>query len=179
MPLSIGLMIWTENRFFPFWFLFLLSPILKYFFTDHKEVHPESIKKFSADRRFSIPLHLVVYISTISWIMCLIVVSDKIEIDHWIAKRVNPKTIKQFIGLALSCATFSGLDIIAGHELFHRREWFDKFVGSWTYTKWFYTHFIDEHLSGHHKLIATPEDPATARYNENVYHFVIRSLIGG
>lgn len=36
-------------------------------------------------------------------------------------------------------------------------------------------HFTYEHLYGHHKRVATPEDPATSRYNEKSFHFVVRS----
>jgi len=42
-----------------------------------------------------------------------------------------------------------------------------------------YSHFLDEHLQGHHKYVSTPEDPATARKNETIYHFIVRSVIGG
>jgi len=41
-----------------------------------------------------------------------------------------------------------------------------------------YSHFVDEHIKGHHKYIATPEDPATSLKNESVYHFIVRSCIG-
>ena len=41
-----------------------------------------------------------------------------------------------------------------------------------------YSHFIDEHLKGHHKTMATIHDPATALLNENAYHFMIRSFFG-
>ena len=38
-----------------------------------------------------------------------------------------------------------------------------------------YMHFYIEHNIGHHKHVATPEDPSTARYNEAIYVFWIRS----
>jgi alkane 1-monooxygenase len=37
-------------------------------------------------------------------------------------------------------------------------------------------HFIIEHNRGHHVNIATKEDPASARYNEMLYSFWIRSV---
>jgi alkane 1-monooxygenase len=36
-----------------------------------------------------------------------------------------------------------------------------------------------EHANGHHRNLATPEDSATARKNENFYSFAIRSSLGG
>ena len=41
-----------------------------------------------------------------------------------------------------------------------------------------YSHFLDEHINGHHKYLGTPDDPATAKKNETVYEFVLRSFIG-
>jgi alkane 1-monooxygenase len=39
-----------------------------------------------------------------------------------------------------------------------------------------YMHFFIEHNRGHHKSVATPEDPSTARFNEPVQLFWIRSM---
>jgi len=41
-----------------------------------------------------------------------------------------------------------------------------------------YSHFLDEHLQGHHKYMCTPEDPATAKRDESLYHFIVKSVIG-
>jgi alkane 1-monooxygenase len=41
-----------------------------------------------------------------------------------------------------------------------------------------YMHFTYEHLFGHHRRVATPEDPASSRQGENVYEFFIRSFTG-
>jgi alkane 1-monooxygenase len=38
-------------------------------------------------------------------------------------------------------------------------------------------HFFIEHNKGHHKNVATHEDPSSARYNEPVYRFYIRTII--
>ena len=41
-----------------------------------------------------------------------------------------------------------------------------------------YMHFTYEHLYGHHKRVATPEDPATALKGTNVYQFFVQSYFG-
>jgi alkane 1-monooxygenase len=38
-------------------------------------------------------------------------------------------------------------------------------------------HFFTEHNKGHHKRVATPEDPSSARYGEPVYTFYFRTII--
>lgn len=73
---------------------------------------------------------------------------------------------------------FCGLNAIGGHELLHKKETYNKIIGTWSYTKFMYSHFLDEHLKGHHKAVGTREDPATARLNESVYSFMLRSAFG-
>ena len=58
---------------------------------------------------------------------------------------------------------------MVGHELLHKKEAYNKVIGTWAYTKFMYSHFLDEHIKGHHKTLGTPEDPATSRKNETVY----------
>ncbi len=41
-----------------------------------------------------------------------------------------------------------------------------------------YGHFFIEHNKGHHKDVATPEDPATSRFGESIYKFVRREIPG-
>ena len=48
-----------------------------------------------------------------------------------------------------------------------------------TFSKMLYSHFLLEHSNGHHRNIATVEDPATSKRNENFYVFALRSAWGG
>jgi alkane 1-monooxygenase len=73
----------------------------------------------------------------------------------------------------------AGISGLAGHELIHKKGIFHKFVGTFTFTKILYSHFSIEHQVGHHKNIATPDDPATASKGENFYSFGVKSAIGG
>lgn len=41
-----------------------------------------------------------------------------------------------------------------------------------------YVHWGEEHLSGHHELVATPLDPATSRLNESLFAFLPRCVVG-
>jgi alkane 1-monooxygenase len=42
----------------------------------------------------------------------------------------------------------------------------------------FYMHFTIEHLYGHHKKVATPDDPATSQKGMTLYQFLPKSIIG-
>lgn len=70
------------------------------------------------------------------------------------------------------------IGINVGHELGHRREKVDQLIAKLLLSTSLYVHFFTEHNYGHHRNVATPEDPASARYNENLYRFWIRSIIG-
>ena len=73
----------------------------------------------------------------------------------------------------------AGLNGLAGHELIHKREPYNKTIGMLTYTKILYSHFFLEHGSGHHRNVATELDPATANQGETFYTFFPRSAFGG
>jgi len=73
---------------------------------------------------------------------------------------------------------FQGIAGTVGHELVHYKEWYNKFMGTWPYMLGLYTHFGDEHVQGHHKYIATDEDPVSAGLNESVYYAIGKAVIG-
>jgi alkane 1-monooxygenase len=80
---------------------------------------------------------------------------------------------------AVSTGFNSGImGITAAHELIHRRERLMQHLGIWNLFLTNYTHFYIEHRLGHHVRVGTWDDPATARYNESVYQFLVRSIPG-
>ncbi len=87
-------------------------------------------------------------------------------------------TIYEFVGLILSVGIVLGTNgINVAHELGHRQATKERFIGKALLLPSFYMHFYIEHNFGHHLHAATPEDPATARYNQNVYSFWFTSSI--
>jgi alkane 1-monooxygenase len=67
--------------------------------------------------------------------------------------------------------------INVGHELGHRRSKLEQNLAKLLLSSSLYVHFFIEHNFGHHRNVATPEDPATARYNESLYFFWLRSIV--
>lgn len=83
----------------------------------------------------------------------------------------------EYVGLIFSVGVVLGASgINVGHELGHRRHKFERFLSKALLLPNLYTHFFIEHNRGHHKYVATPEDPATSRYNEPLYIFWLRTL---
>jgi alkane 1-monooxygenase len=76
--------------------------------------------------------------------------------------------------MGLLCGTF-GINV--GHELGHRVNAFEQWLAKASLMTSLYMHFFIEHNKGHHKNVATPQDPSSARYNEPVYIFYFRTII--
>ena len=76
--------------------------------------------------------------------------------------------------MGLLCGVF-GINV--AHELGHRIKPFEQVLAKALLLTSLYMHFFTEHNKGHHKRVATPEDPGSARYNEPVYLFYFRAVI--
>ncbi|MFK8137888.1 MAG: alkane 1-monooxygenase [Bdellovibrionales bacterium] len=79
----------------------------------------------------------------------------------------------QMSALGMSCAV---LGINIAHELGHRRDALSQNFAKALLTSSLYSHFFWEHNYGHHKNVATPEDPSTAKIGQNVYGFIVKSV---
>jgi hypothetical protein len=136
-------------------------------------------KTFYKDKRFYIPLYACHLAETLTWIWALCVMSDKVKWESYYLTAIKPQTWLQYhcFGAVLGFITL--INVTSGHELIHRRNSIHKYLGMLAFTKFFYSHFMDEHVQGHHKLLATPEDGATARLNESFYEFIPREFCMG
>lgn len=89
-------------------------------------------------------------------------------------------SITEKVGLATAFGMACGvLGINAAHELGHRRSKFEQRMSKMLLASTQYMHFFIEHNRGHHRHVSTDQDPASARYGENVYQFWVRSILGG
>jgi alkane 1-monooxygenase len=70
------------------------------------------------------------------------------------------------------------IGINVGHELGHRKPGLAHYLGELLMLSSLENHFIPYHNIGHHFNVATPNDPATARRNESIYGFWLRSHFG-
>src|SRR5690606_4445958 len=68
--------------------------------------------------------------------------------------------------------------INVAHELGHRPGPVNAWMTRLLLLPVLYSHFTLEHNYGHHLRVATPDDPATARRDEPVYRFFLRSIGG-
>ena len=89
-----------------------------------------------------------------------------------------PLTAVEKGGIVLSLGILLATNAInVAHELGHRQPLYERLLSKFLLLPCLYMHFYLEHNFGHHKNVATPEDPATSRLNQNVYHFWISSVL--
>lgn len=80
-------------------------------------------------------------------------------------------------------AVFFGVGVITGtvginysHELMHQKNKVERWMADALLAMVLYSHFRSEHLLVHHRYVATPRDPVTARMGESFYRFYPRVL---
>lgn len=82
------------------------------------------------------------------------------------------------VGLAVTVGIVNGIGINAAHELGHKNETLEHWASKLALAPAWYGHFFVEHNWGHHKRVATPEDPASSRLGEGFYRFWPRTVFG-
>lgn len=91
----------------------------------------------------------------------------------------HESTTLEFIGFCCSIGLYTGaIGITVAHELCHKASHLERFCGRALMCLVTYGHFYVEHTLGHHKLVATDDDPATARYGESFWSFLPRVVYG-
>lgn len=83
-----------------------------------------------------------------------------------------------YVGFALSLGAVTGISINTAHELGHKTNRFERWLAKITLAPVAYGHFYVEHNRGHHVRVATPDDPASARYGESFWAFLPRTVTG-
>lgn len=92
----------------------------------------------------------------------------------WIA--TGDPTGLECVGIVVSLGAVNGAGgINAAHELMHRQGRLPKAVAEILLYGVCYPHFVVEHVLGHHRRVATPEDSAYSPIGQSLYPFVVSS----
>jgi alkane 1-monooxygenase len=81
-------------------------------------------------------------------------------------------------GLVLTVGGINGVAINTAHELGHKHAAWERWLSRLVLAPVAYGHFFVEHNRGHHRRVATPEDPASARLGESFWAFLPRTVWG-
>jgi len=115
-----------------------------------------------------------------SWIVKAFIPSQYAAtfLGAWLAGRKDIPA-SDYLGITLTVGAINGIAINTGHELSHKHDRLDRILSMVALAPTAYTHFAVEHPYGHHKRVATPEDPASSRMGESFWKFLPRTVIGG
>jgi alkane 1-monooxygenase len=83
-----------------------------------------------------------------------------------------------WLGLILSVGGINGVAINTAHELGHKHPKWERWLARVALAPVAYGHFYVEHNRGHHRRVATFEDPASSRLGESFWVFLPRTVLG-
>ncbi|SFF66422.1 alkane 1-monooxygenase [Fontimonas thermophila] len=148
---------------------YLIIPLLDWVLGDDQSNPPEAVvPALESDRYYriltylTVPIHYVVLIGS-AW---------------YVSTHYGSMTWYDILGLALSVGIVNGLAINTGHELGHKKTELERWLAKIVLAVVGYGHFFIEHNKGHHKDVATPEDPASAPFGQSIYRFALREIPG-
>lgn len=169
--LGLGLHAHTGMRLWH-WFtllvVFVAIPILDHLLGEDTSNPPETdVPRLEADRYYRTLVRLAVVAEFCSLVVCAQAAAQP-DLP-WL----------DYLGLSLSLAIVTGTSINTAHELGHKASKLERFLAQLALAPTGYGHFCVEHNYGHHKRVATPEDPASSRLGETFWQFYPRVVIGG
>jgi alkane 1-monooxygenase len=158
---SHGWIIWLP-LLYTWAFIPLLELFLKPDTTNLSQAEEELVKK---DKVYDLLLYAIVPLQYIALTCFLFSVK--------ISYQPTVDIVGKVLVMGLLCGTF-GINV--GHELGHRVNPFEQTLARMLLLSSLYMHFFIEHNKGHHKRVATPADPSSARFGEMVYAFFLRTI---
>ncbi|MGH8459556.1 MAG: alkane 1-monooxygenase, partial [Nevskiales bacterium] len=157
-----GIFWWLAPLFF-----YGVVPFIDYFIGEDEANPPESaVPQLESDRyyRWLVYAYIPVQYGMLVWGAWAF---TGLDLSWW-----------ELLGLAISIGGIGGIAINTAHELGHKKEVLERWLARITLAQVAYGHFYIEHNKGHHKNVATPDDPASSRLGESFYAFWPRTVIG-
>lgn len=159
---SHGWMAWL-----PVYYAWILIPLIELMIPPDAHNMSEAEEELARKNRwYDLMLYIIVPMQFLALYVFLISVQEPGLTGIDLAGRI--------VSMGLLCGTF-GINV--GHELGHRSTRYEQWMAKALLSTSLYMHFFIEHNKGHHKRVATPEDPSSARFNEPVYTFYFRTII--
>lgn len=148
-------------------FFYLGLPVLDFVFGEDKQNPPEqAVPELENTTYYRVITYLLVPIITFGFLFNVVfLATHDLHWLHWLA-------------VAITTGSLLGFGLNLGHEMGHKKRKLDKALALFTLSLGGYGHFSIEHNRGHHRDVATPEDPATSRMGEHIYEFMLREIPG-
>lgn len=171
LPFIGGGLAWLTGSdlgwFFAPFFLYVIAPALDKLIGNDPHNPPETIvAELEQDRYYRYCVYAFIPLQFIGffWAMALLTSGNM--------------SLLASLGLVISTGIVGGVAFNTAHELGHKKESLDRWLSKISLAPVAYGHFFVEHNRGHHRRVATPEDPASSRYGESFWAFLPRTMIG-
>jgi alkane 1-monooxygenase len=154
--------------FLPLTLVWIMIPLMELLFhPDEKNLSTAEEELAKDDRAYDFWIYLTIPMQFVALFLFL----DGFKQTNLSASDITGRI---FV-MGLLCGVF-GINV--GHELGHRNKKYEQTMAKMLLLTSLYMHFFIEHNKGHHKRVSTPEDPSSARFNEPLYRFYLRTVIG-
>lgn len=146
---------------------YVLLPLADFVFGEDRSNPPESaMAALDADP----------YYRVIAWMMVPLLWIAFVFAAWFVARHDLPG--HGLLAMVIATGVIGGFCINIGHELGHKRAPFERWLGKLVLAPTWYGHFHVEHNRGHHRDVATPDDPASSRLGESIWQFLPREMPG-
>ncbi|MEO0544571.1 MAG: alkane 1-monooxygenase [Pseudomonadota bacterium] len=169
VPMTGGLLAVSSGN--PVWalaplvFYFGLIPMLDVLVGKDNSNPPEAVvDQMSQDQHYRRLLFLAAAMLWINFLVCAWVVGSQ-GLPVWAVGM-----------LTVAAGVASGAGLTVAHELGHKSNRLDQWGAKLIAAISGYAHFMIEHNRGHHVLVATAEDAASARLGEGLWRFASREI---
>ena len=142
---------------------------------DDTNLTKEAERRFEKSSMFLIPLYATIIMTTVAWLHGLMLFSG--DYEGWMFRH-RPNGFWESFAYFGYIGAAAVLSQASGHEMIHKKETIHKAVGAIPYFLISYSHFGPEHVKGHHKNIATEEDPVSAEKGVSFYWHCVRAVFG-
>ncbi|MCT4622240.1 MAG: alkane 1-monooxygenase [Schleiferiaceae bacterium] len=170
LPISAIISFYSNGvlSFAPVILSFVIIPLFEFVLPPNRyNLTPEENKKISKNVLYDWVIYLIV---PVQW-FCLILFLFSLQNENL--------SFIDLIGRITAYGMLCGvLGINVAHELGHRMKTSEKFMAKSLLLSACYMQFYIEHNRGHHRNVATPIDPTTARVGETLPAFWLRSISG-
>jgi alkane 1-monooxygenase len=174
VPLSVatGPLLWqwhpaTGMLWLPVLFVYVVAPLLDLALgTDRSNPPEDAVPALEADRYYRYVTYALVPLLWGAFIYAA-----------WFSQ--TPElTPLGLLALVISTGGVGGFCINLGHEIGHKQGRLERWLARLILAPTGYGHFTIEHNRGHHRDVATPQDPASSRMGESIWRFVRREMPG-
>lgn len=99
-------------------------------YSDRKNISRKSEREFYNDKRFYLATWSCMAVGFLTWIWSLCLMSEDVKFTSYYFSKMKPQTWPQLTMFYYMLAFIYSVEGNCGHEMIHRREWYNKLLGT-------------------------------------------------